>query len=309
MEHFKEVLELEASAIQRAAMLVDPKQLASCVEAILACKGNVVVTGMGKSGHIGTKLSATLASTGTPSVFVHPAEAIHGDLGMIKSNDFVVAISNSGETSEIVRLLPFFQTNPNQVLALAGSADSTLANKSDFFLDCSVEREACALNLAPTTSTTTTMAIGDALAVCLMRARGIDEKDFARFHPGGSLGRRLLGKVEDVMQKGPLPQVDKNASALDVLLTVSNSRLGMTTVGLDGALGVISDGDLRRASVEFQEDFLGVKASQIASKNPTTIDKSAKIVDAERIMVEKKISWLIVTEHQKPVGIVQIYDL
>ena len=310
LKHFKDVLELEANAIKHSLTLIDESELNACAEAILSCKGNVVVTGMGKSGHIGSKLSATLASTGTPSIFVHPAEAIHGDLGMIKPKDFVIAISYSGETDELVRLLPFFDQNENQVLALTGKKESTLAKKSNFFLNCFVEREACALNLAPTTSTTTTMAIGDALAVCLMRARGIDETDFARFHPGGSLGRRLLGRVRDVMRDQKLPRVAPDATAMEVMLNISNARLGMTTVdlGSDG-IGVISDGDLRRASAKYKEDFLDLKASDMASTNPKAIDIDSKILDAEKIMVERKIGWLLVKEGDELVGVVQIYDL
>ena len=310
LNYFKEVLELEASSISHSISLIDESTLNKCAASILVCPGNIVVTGMGKSGHIGSKLSSTLASTGTPSIFVHPAEAIHGDLGMIKPKDFVIAISYSGETDELVRLLPFFSHNQNKVLALSGKKYSTLAQKADFFLNCFVEREACALNLAPTASTTTTMAIGDALAVCLMRARGIEEKDFAKWHPGGSLGRRLLGRVRDVMQSQELPCVAASASALEVMLTISNGRLGMTTVDMGkGAIGVISDGDLRRASAKHKQDFLNLKASEMAILDPISIDIDAKILDAERIMIERKIGWLLVKDKLDYVGVIQIYDL
>jgi arabinose-5-phosphate isomerase len=279
------------------------------VNLIKATEGRVIVVGMGKSGHIGRKIAATLASTGTPSFFVHPSEAYHGDLGMITKNDVVILISYSGETEEVVRILPWLQRQGIPSIAMTGSATSTLGKNADVLLDVMVDKEVCPHNLAPTTSTTTTLVMGDALAVTLMNLRDFRPQDFAFFHPGGSLGRRLLTRVEDVMHKDfPINHPDDSVRA--VISTITRGRLGLTLV-MDGSriCGIITDGDLRR-SMNIHDDFRELKAKEIMFPTPVSVRVGTMFNDAEHLMREKKInSLLVLSADGYPVGVLQIYDL
>ena len=253
----------------------------AAVDLVMKAGGHVVVCGMGKSGLIGRKIAATLASTGTPSLFLHPAEAIHGDLGMVRRGDVVVLISNSGETEEIVRLLPAFQRLEARIIAMTASSSSSLANAAEITLDISVDREACPLNLAPTTSALNTLVLGDAIAVALMEARGFEEADFARTHPGGSLGRRLLTRVRDAMRTDNLPFVAPDMPVQDAIITMTEGRLGMALVGTPDALsGILTDGDLRRLVMR-GADLATTPVSEAASANPLTIDGDLQITEMD----------------------------
>lgn len=305
----QETLDIEIEALKRMRDRLDSR-INEAVELILAMQGRVVVVGMGKSGIIGQKIAATLASTGTPAFFVHPGEAFHGDLGMIKPIDVALLISNSGETEEVLRVLPFLQYQQNKMIALTGKMDSTLAQYAHVALDVGVEREACKNNLAPTSSTTNTLAMGDALAVALTVKRDFQPEDFARFHPGGSLGRRLLTRVCDVMHKDPLPVCAPDASFRDVVNSITYGRLGLTLV-MDGEMlkGIITDGDLRRA-FEAQDEVKNLTAAQLMSPNPLTIAANTRFADAEAFMREKKVGALVVQDAQGgTVGVLQIYSM
>ncbi|WP_312594163.1 KpsF/GutQ family sugar-phosphate isomerase [Comamonas terrigena] len=305
----QETLDIEIEALKRMRDRLDSR-INEAVELILAMQGRVVVVGMGKSGIIGQKIAATLASTGTPAFFVHPGEAFHGDLGMIKPIDVALLISNSGETEEVLRVLPFLQYQQNKMIALTGKMDSTLAQYAHVALDVGVEREACKNNLAPTSSTTNTLAMGDALAVALTVKRDFQPEDFARFHPGGSLGRRLLTRVCDVMHKDPLPVCAPDASFRDVVNSITYGRLGLTLV-MDGEMlkGIITDGDLRRA-FEAQDEVKNLTAAQLMSPNPLTIAANTRFADAEAFMREKKVGALVVQDTQgSTVGVLQIYSM
>ncbi len=279
------------------------------VDLILAASGHVVVCGMGKSGLIGRKIAATLASTGTPSLFLHPAEAIHGDLGMVRSGDVIILISNSGETEEIVRLLPAFARLDAQIIALTAVADSSMANAARIVLDISVDREACPLNLAPTTSTLNTLVLGDALSVALMEARGFNMSDFAMTHPGGALGRRLLTYVKDQMRTNNLPFVAPDAPMQDAIMVMTEGRIGMALVGDASSLkGVITDGDLRRMIMN-KVDIASVTAGEVANPKPLTIKGTTLMVDAEARMQESRVQCLVVTNDDGHVeGIIQIFE-
>lgn len=279
------------------------------LDLILKTPGRVIVCGMGKSGLIGQKIVATFASTGTPSFFLHPAEAYHGDLGMVMAGDVLILISYSGETDEVIRLIPSLKHFGVSIISMVGEVDSTLARHSDVVLDISVEREVCPNNLAPTTSTLTTLAMGDALAVSLIKARNFQPQDFARFHPGGSLGRRLLTTVKDVMHTKNLPIVKPTASISEVVFKITKGRLGMVIVMQDNALvGIITDGDLRRILLE-GFDKLDRTAQDIMSHHPVTIQPDAMLVEAENIMKQRKIKALVVMDEAKQVqGILEIYD-
>lgn len=280
------------------------------VEIILATRGRVIVAGMGKSGIIGQKIAATLASTGTPSFFVHPGEAFHGDLGMIKPIDVMLLISNSGETEEVVRLLPFMQHQENRIIAMTGKGNSTLARNADVVLDVFVEREACNNNLAPTSSTTATLVMGDALAVALSEKRNFRPEDFARFHPGGSLGRKLLTRVADIMRKDNLPACPPQANFRAIVNEIGAGRLGLTLVMEGDHLhGIITDGDVRRAFDRF-DDITAVTAEMIMTRAPKTVRDDKRFAEAEQEMLDKKINSLVVTgEDGKVVGVLQIYDV
>ena len=287
------------------------EEFVRAVDIILASKGKVIVTGMGKSGHVGCKIAATLASTGTPSFFLHPAEAFHGDLGMISKEDVVLALSYSGETDEILKIVPFVHDNGTRLSAMTGNAESSLSKNADVHLDVAVKQEACILQLAPTSSTTAQIALGDALAIALMKMRDFTSVDFARLHPGGSLGRRLLMKVGNVMRREELPVVAPDCSAQDMIHAVSRGGLGLIVIcDEDKILGIVTDGDIRRAMESRQAEFFNIKAMDIATKRPKSISPDEKLIAAEKLMTRHKVnSLLVVDSNEKLVGIIQIYDI
>ena len=314
-------LQLAAQTLDiEAAALVGAKQrlgdlgggFVRAVSAVLACHGRVVVMGMGKSGHVGRKIAATLASTGTPALFVHPAEAGHGDLGMVTAQDLVIAISNSGESDELNVILPLLKRQHVPVIAITGKPGSTLGRHANMVLDCSVEQEACPLNLAPTASTATQMALGDALAVALLDARGFREEDFARSHPGGALGRKLLLHVRDLMRSGDaLPRVAPDASFSAVLREMTGKGLGLTAVvdESDAVLGIFTDGDLRRL-IERGADLRALIARDVMHANPRRIRADALAVEAADLMEQHRItSVLVVDGEQRLVGTLNSNDL
>ena len=270
---------------------------------------HIIVCGMGKSGLVGRKISSTLASTGTPSIFLHPAEAIHGDLGKVQRNSIVLLISYSGETGEIVALIPALRRLDVTLVALTGVKDSTLALKADIVLDTSVDREACPLNLAPTTSTMITMVLGDALAVSLMELKNFKQEDFALTHPGGSLGKRLLSKVKDEMKQTNLPFVDKQSNVQDVLVKMTEGRLGLALVGSkEDLFGIITDGDIRRALIDNAE-FSQLKAIDLMNKNPLIAFETDNLQAAEKRMREAKVQCLVVKNKiNEVVGVIQIFE-
>lgn len=304
----KNVFDIESESILNLKNQLT-EDFEKAIQAILTSKGRLVVTGMGKSGHIGVKISATLASTGTPSFFMHPAEAIHGDLGMLTSDDILLAISNSGESEEVVRIIPIVKQRGIILIGMAGNIDSTLAKNSDYFLNISIEREACPLELAPTSSTTATLAMGDALAVVLMKERDFKPEDFATFHPGGSLGRKLLTKVKDIMHSSNLPIVKKDSSFQEIIEVITLGRLGLAVVVEEKqVIGIITDGDLRRALNHSDKPRFGLVAEEIMTKNPKIISSSEMAVEAEKYMLENTINELIVLDNNQLVGIVQLFD-
>jgi len=311
LEEGKRVLQIEAQAVSDLIDRLDLR-FTEAVNFLYQCKGKVVVAGMGKSGLIGQKIAATLASTGTPSFFLHPAEGVHGDLGMVARRDAMIAISNSGETQEVLQLLPFVKRINIPVVALTGRTGSTLAKHCDVTLDISVAEEACPMGLAPTASTTATLAMGDALAVALLRKRGFKPDDFAQFHPGGTLGRRLLIKVKDLMHGGgDVPSVKAQVSGTEAIVEMSAKKLGMTTV-LDGAgclMGIITDGDLRRF-IQGGGDFTRVTAADLASRHPKTIEPQELATTAVALMEQHSITALVVGEAGgPPVGVIHLHDL
>lgn len=311
LEEGKRVLAIEAHAVHALVARLD-ERFTKAVDLLFDCKGKVVVSGMGKSGLVGQKIAATMASTGTPAFFLHPAEGIHGDLGMLERRDVLIAISNSGETQEILQLLPYVERMGIAVLSLTGRMNSTLAKNSDVALDISVSEEACPMGLAPTASTTATMAMGDALAVALLQKRGFKEEDFAQFHPGGSLGRRLLVRVKDLMHAGSdIPRVEESATGTAAILEMSGKKLGMTTVvdRSGSLLGVITDGDIRR-SLQRGEDFQRMSAGQLASRHPKTVGPDDLAAKAVEIMERYSITTLVVLEgSRKIVGVIHLHDL
>lgn len=306
----KAVIALEADAIQKLVTQVDHHFSAACTQ-LLTCKGRVIVTGMGKSGHIARKISATLASTGTPSHFVHPAEASHGDLGMLASDDVLIAISHSGETAEILTLLPVIKLLGIPIIAMTGKAHSTLAKQATIPLVITVEKEACPFDLAPTTSTTATLVMGDAIAITLLKARGFNENDFARFHPGGALGRRLLLSVKELMHANTdLPRVKKDCLLLNALIEITKKRLGMTTVvDENGVLcGIFTDGDLRRA-IDRNNNIQNIKIETVMTNNSITISENMLAAEALQLMEKHKITALVIVDNHKPIGVVHMHDL
>jgi arabinose-5-phosphate isomerase len=315
IEQAKRVLRIEADAIAALIDRIDDR-FERAVEMILNCKGRVVVTGMGKSGLIGKKIAATLASTGTPALFLHPAEGIHGDLGMVMRGDTVIALSNSGETEELSRMLPFLKRLGINVISLTGNIDSTLAKNSDIVIDVGVTEEACPLGLAPTASTTATLAMGDALAVALLDKRGFREEDFACFHPGGTLGKKLLLHVHDLMHTDDeIPVVLEETPVKDAIYEISSKKKGITAV-VDSAgklVGVISDGDLRRwmeKTEQSGENLLIKTAREIMTQKPKIIEKNALAAEAVSIMEKYSITCLIVTTSEsKPEGVIHLHDL
>ncbi len=307
----RRVFEVEAQALQAVGGRVGADFARACA-LVLASGGRLVCTGMGKSGHVARKIAATLASTGTPSFFVHPGEAGHGDLGMITDPDIVLALSYSGESDEILMLLPALRRQGNAVIAMTGRPQSTLAREADIHLDVGVPAEACPLHLAPTSSTTASLAMGDALAVALLEARGFTADDFARSHPAGSLGRRLLLHVTDVMHGGEeLPRVDDTASVAEALVEMSRKRLGMTAVtAADGTLaGIFTDGDLRRA-LDRGIDVRQARIAEVMTRGPRTIDATQMATEAAHLMERHRINGLIVVDGQhRPVGALNVHDL
>jgi arabinose-5-phosphate isomerase len=304
----KEALTAQSAAVNALANRIG-WEFQHAVELILACSGRVVICGMGKSGLVGKKIAATLASTGTASFFMHPGEAFHGDLGMLTNEDLLVLISYSGETEEVVKLIPSIKGFGNRIIAIAGKSTSTLAKNANVFLDVSVEREVCPNNLAPTTSTLATMAMGDALAVALIQAREFKPMDFARFHPGGSLGRRLLGRVRDVMRKN-LPCIDPKATVRECLFTMTAGRMGLALVmNAEKLQGIITDGDLRRALMK-DPHMMEKPVNVFMTRKPFTVDAETNLAEAEGFMVEKKVRALVVTEgeDQRVCGVVEIFD-
>jgi arabinose-5-phosphate isomerase len=313
LEHSaREVIDTEARAIAGLAERIDGGFLRAC-ELMLACTGRVVVSGMGKSGHVARKIAATLASTGTPSFFVHPGEASHGDLGMITPHDVVLALSNSGETDELLTIVPLIKRQGVPLIALSGNPNSTLAKLADVHLDVSVPAEACPLGLAPTASTTAALVMGDVLAIALLEARGFTAEDFARSHPAGSLGRRLLLHTSDIMHTGALiPRVQEAASVSEALVEMTRKGLGMTAVvDAEGrVLGVFTDGDLRRTLDDAQIDFRTTPVTRVMTKRPKTIGPNQLAVEGARLMEDHKIhALLVVDDQQKLVGAFNIHDL
>lgn len=309
LEIARHVIAIEAAALHTMAARLNG-EFAKAVDLIHGTRGRVVVVGMGKSGIIGRKIAATFASTGTPSFFVHPGEAFHGDLGMIHADDLVLMISNSGETEELVRLLPFVEHQRNATIAMTGKLESTLAGHGDAVLDISVAQEACNNNLAPTSSTTAALVMGDALAVVLSTLRGFQPEDFARFHPGGSLGRRLLARVRDVMHRTNLPICQPRASFRDVVHTITRGRLGLAlVVDRERLVGIITDGDVRRA-FDRMSDPMSLCAAELMTGDPKVIGPDERFSVAEQRMQELKINSLVVVGERgdQILGVLQIYD-
>ncbi len=311
LELAREVLSIEAAAVKALTERVDDNFL-HALNIILACEGRVIVSGMGKSGHIARKIAATMASTGTPAFFVHPGEASHGDLGMITSEDVFIAMSYSGESEELLTIVPVIKRQGAKLISITGNARSSLAREADVHLDAAVAKEACPLGLAPTASTTAALALGDALAVALLDAKGFGEEDFARSHPGGSLGRRLLTHVSDVMRSGErIPAVGEGASLAEAVLEISRKGLGMTAIvdGEQRVLGIYTDGDLRR-TLEKKLDFNTTPIRDVMSKHPRTIGPGALAAEAVQMMELYNISQMLVVDADKKlVGALNMHDL
>ncbi len=311
LELARRVLAIEADAVRALIARLDERFLAA-VSLILACKGRVIVCGIGKSGHIARKIASTLSSTGTPAYFVHPAEARHGDLGVVQREDIFIGISYSGETEELLHIVPLVKRQGAKLIVISGSATSSLAREANVYLDAAVDQEACPLNLAPTASTTAALALGDALAVALLDARGFSANDFARSHPGGTLGRRLLTHVADVMRTGAdVPRVSDSATLREAVLEMTRGRIGMTAV-LDSAgriRGIFTDGDLRRA-MERITDFGAARLADLMSPGPRTIRPEALAVEAVEIMESHKVNQLLVVDAGgELVGALNMHDL
>jgi len=306
----EEVFEIESKEIANLSTLLTI-DFENAVKSIINSKGKLIISGMGKSGIVGKKIAATLASTGTPSFFLHPGEAYHGDLGMVEKEDIVLLISNSGETDEILKIIPFLKHQKNTTISMSGNLDSSLAKNTDLHLNISVNVEACPLQLAPTSSTTSTMVMGDALAVALMKLRDFKDVNFARFHPGGSLGKRLLQNVSNVMKKDSLPLIAPNESIKKVINILSSGKCGLAVVVNENTIiGVISDGDIRRAMESNETNFFKLIALDIMTKEPHMVLETTKLKIAGDLMFSKKINSLLVKNDKGLlVGIVQSYDL
>jgi len=306
----KQTIDLQSDSIKNLNKYLNV-DFVNCIQLILNSNGRVIVSGIGKSAIIAQKIVATFNSTGTPSIFMHAADAIHGDLGLIQMNDIVICISKSGNTPEIKALVPFIKANDsNKLIAITGDTNSFLATSSDFVLNSSVEKEACPNNLAPTTSTTAQLVIGDAIAVTLLKLRGFDSKDFAKYHPGGSLGKKLYLRVKDLIDTKNKPAIDLNANIGLVIVEMSEKMLGAVVVlnNLDKIMGIITDGDLRRQLVK-SLDISEIKAEEIMTKKPLVINSNMMAVDALKLMKSKKISHLIVEENNKYHGIIHIQNI
>ncbi|RAI15285.1 MAG: D-arabinose 5-phosphate isomerase [Candidatus Melainabacteria bacterium] len=306
-----DVLKIESESVAKLKRSIN-ENFVEAVEILYACKGRVIVTGMGKSGLIGKKIAATLSSTGTPSYFLHPAESTHGDSGIITKDDVIIAISNSGETEELLHLLPLIKRFGVKMIALTGNLNSTLSKTSDVTLDIGVEKEACPLNKAPTASTTATLAMGDALAVCLLEKRGFSEEDFLIFHPGGTLGKGILFKVEDLMITGDkLPIAKESDDFCDVIKLISEKKLGIAILVDDNGTmtGILTDGDIRRTLIKYPQVH-SLKAKDVMTLNPKTIKTSELAAKALHLMEKYSITALAITdENNHPVGILHIHDL
>lgn len=303
----KDALSIEISELENLKKRLDENFL-QAIELINSAEGKLIIVGIGKSAHVANKIVATLNSTGTPAQFLHASEAIHGDLGVIQKSDVVLCISNSGNSPEIVKLLPFLKDYSSALIGMTGNLKSKLAEFSAVVLDSSVESEACPIKLAPTSSTTVQMALGDALAVCLMELNGFKEKDFAKFHPGGSLGKNLTAKVDQFLSSQK-PEVSENANIREIIISISGSSHGITVVTEnENILGVITDGDLRRMLLS-ENDLTTISAKNIMSKNPKSIDKNALAKEAMAILKERNIGQLIVTENEKYFGIIDLHRL
>jgi arabinose-5-phosphate isomerase len=306
----KQTIDLQSDSIKNLNKYLNV-DFVNCIQLILNSNGRVIVSGIGKSAIIAQKIVATFNSTGTPSIFMHAADAIHGDLGLIQMNDVVICISKSGNTPEIKALVPFIKANDsNKLIAITGDTNSFLATSSDFVLNSSVEKEACPNNLAPTTSTTAQLVIGDAIAVTLLKLRGFDSKDFAKYHPGGSLGKKLYLRVKDLIDTKNKPAIDLNANIGSVIVEMSEKMLGAVVVlnNLDKIMGIITDGDLRRQLVK-SLDISEIKAEEIMTKKPLVINSNMMAIDALKLMKSKKISHLIVEENNKYHGIIHIQNI
>ncbi len=312
LEAGRKTLDVEIDALHRVKDALDGG-FVDAVELIYSCKGRVVVTGMGKSGHIGKKIAATFASTGTPALFLHPAEGVHGDLGMIVKGDVVIALSNSGETKEILEILPVIKRFSIPLICIVGKTNSMLAKKSDCVLDASVEKEACPLNLAPTASTTAALAVGDALAVALLEKRGFKKEDFAIFHPSGSLGKQLLLKVADIYNTGDaLPVVKEGTPVSEAVFVISSKGFGCTVVigENEKLVGILTDGDLRRGMEKHRDRVFSMKVEELCTKSPKTIADDALAAKALSIMETFSItSLLTVDQDGKATGIIHLHDL
>jgi arabinose-5-phosphate isomerase len=311
IEIAKDVLDIEANELLKAKDTIDTN-MTQAIELILKCSGKVIITGVGKSGLIGAKISATLASTGTSSFFVHPTEAMHGDLGMISANDIVIAISYSGESEELINIMPHLKRFKIPIIGMAKDIDSSLGEYSDIFLNISVSKEACPIDSAPTSSTTLTLAMGDAIAVCLMRARGFEKEDFASFHPGGSLGKKLFVKISDLMRRDNLPIIDDTTILQDALLKMSEGKIGSVLIvdKNDKLVALLSDGDLRRA-LSSSDFSLEKVALEYATKSPKVVnDDTILASDALQIIEDHKIQLLVITDDESKIkGVLHIHDL
>jgi len=306
----KEVFEIESKEIKQLSENLT-EDFEKAVNAVFSTNGKFIICGMGKSGIIGKKIAATLASTGTPSFFLHPGEAYHGDLGMVEKEDIILLISNSGETDEVLKIIPFLKSQGNITISMSSNPKSTLGLNTDYHLNIAIEKEACPLSLAPMSSTTATLVMGDAIAVSLMKLRDFKDENFAKFHPGGSLGRRLLTTVETVMKKDNLPICDSNTSIKDIIHTITSGKCGLVVVvDSDSISGIITDGDIRRTMESNQNEFFNLLAKDVMSTNPKTIKSNEKLVKASEIMSELKINSLVVVDNKNKLsGIVQMYDL
>jgi len=307
----KNVLDIEAQAILRIKNNLNEQEFSKAIDAIYNCKGRVIVTGMGKSGHIGKKIAATFSSTGTPSYFLHPAESTHGDSGIITKEDVIIAISHSGESQELLNLLPLLKRFGLTIIALTGNPNSTLGKASDIFLDVSVEKEACPLGKAPTASTTVTLAVGDALAMCLLEKRGFTQEDFLIFHPSGALGKGFTQRVSDLMRTENLPIATEDEMFTDVIQTISEHKLGLAIIVDEKGLlsGILTDGDIRRNLIK-HKDVSTLKVTEAMTKSPKTVKADSYAASALHLMEKYSITALPVTDESgKPIGIVHVHDL
>ena len=304
----QDIFTAEINAIKNVANSLD-NSFEQAIDFILKNNKKIIVTGLGKSGLIGRKIAATLASTGTPAIFMHPTEAYHGDLGIIEQQEVIIAISFSGETDEIIRLFSFFKENQNKIIAISGNKNSTLAKYSDFSFVLDINKEACPLELAPSSSTSATLVLGDALAFTLMKAKNFTQSDFAKYHPGGSLGKKLLLKVKDKMHKNNLPTIDKNADFFSLLSVMSNSNFGLVIiVEKKQAIGIITDGDLKRALLQHKNNINAIVANSIMTTNPKTITKEESLNNTTKFMQKHQISAVLVTKNKELCGIIQLHQ-